>query len=127
MTHSVLLVEDHRDTRELLLRYLKLKGLQSIVCESAASALIEMRKRQPTVAVFDEDLPGVTGTELFKLMRRDPELRGIPVIFYSGYFDNDKVLGALQLGAAEWLVKGVHGLDRLVRAIETAAGKTGKN
>jgi DNA-binding NtrC family response regulator len=127
MPHSVLLVEDHRDTRELLLHYLKLRGIESIVCESAASALVEMRKHHPAVAVVDEGLPGTTGTELFKSMKSDPELRGIPVIFYSGYFDNDKVLGALRLGAADWLVKGVHGLDRLFKAIQTAAGRVGTN
>ena len=127
MPHSVLLVEDHRDTRELLLHYLKLRGIESIVCESAASALIEMRKHHPTVAVLDEGMPGITGTELFKSMKRDPELREIPVIFYSGYFDSDRVAGALQLGAADWLVKGVHGLDRLLKAIERAAGSAGTN
>ena len=127
MPHSVLVVEDHRDTRELLLHYLRRRGIESIACESAASALIEMRKHHPAVAVVDEDMPGITGTELLKSMKRDPEFRGIPVIFYSGHFDDDKVLSALQLGAVDWLVKGVHGLDRLVKAIETAAGKTRTN
>ena len=63
-------------------------------------SLIQTEK--PELVLLDLMLPGTDGIEL---MERIPELADLPVIFISGYRRDETVARALQLGAADYIVK----------------------
>ena len=64
------------------------------------SHLIETDR--PDLVILDLILPGTDGIEL---MKRIPELADLPVIFISGYGNDETIARALELGAADYIVK----------------------
>ena len=61
-----------------------------------------IRTEQPELVLLDLVLPGTDGIEL---MERTPELADLPVIFISGYRRDETIAKALELGAADYIVK----------------------
>ncbi|MBA2301920.1 MAG: response regulator [Acidobacteria bacterium] len=81
---TVLLVEDHVDSRLMYAEFLRMQ-FTVIEAGDGASALEAMRTTRPDVVVTDLALPGMDGFELVERMRADPRLEGVPVIALSGY------------------------------------------
>ncbi len=74
------------------------------------SRLIQTEK--PELVLLDLMLPGTDGIEL---MERIPELADLPVIFISGYRRDETVARALQLGAADYIVKPFSAMELTAR------------
>ena len=116
----ILLVEDDRDSREMLKMVLTLYDVEIETAESAAEALEKLQTRQPEVLVSDIGLPGEDGYDLIRKVRRlAPENGGhIPAIALTGYVSvQDRTL-ALEAGYQDHLPKPVNPnllLDLLVR------------
>lgn len=111
---SVLIVEDHADTAEMLRRYLARKGYTAEVAPNGAAALNVMSSRRPKCVILDETMPGLTGLDVLKKLQSSPEGREIPVFFYSAAFDRRKQQEAEALGARGWFVKGISRLNDLM-------------
>lgn len=122
-TSSVLIVDDHADTAEMLRRYLARKGLVADVAPDGREALDLVSRRRPTCVILDETMPGMTGLDVLRRLKESPEGRRIPVFFYSAVFDHGKQLEAEALGALGWYVKGVSRLNDLMDNVIAVAGR----
>jgi CheY-like chemotaxis protein len=111
---SVLIVEDHADTAEMLQKYLKRKGCDAEVVGDGVSALEYLEQGVPRCLIVDEGMPRMTGLDLLKQLQARPEYRGIPVVFYSAAFDWRKQMEAEALGAKGWYIKGVSSLKEMM-------------
>jgi CheY-like chemotaxis protein len=79
-----------------------------VVAETAAdgvTAIERARAHRPQVVLLDVRLPGLDGFEVFRALRRDPELRFARVIFLSGLAESGAFGMAKDLGAFGWLRK----------------------
>jgi CheY-like chemotaxis protein len=119
---SVLIVEDHADTAEMLRRLLVRNGFKADVANSAGEAIEMMDRQRPTCLILDETMPGMTGLDLMRHMSNDPQHREIPVLFYSAAFDAQKQATAKALGARGWFIKGVSRLPDLVDEVKATRG-----
>ena len=117
MTRRVLLVDDERDTRDLLARALEREGFSTVTAGSAEEALALARATAVDVVVTDI----VLGADDRRGLRLMTELRetglAVPIIVITAYADVDKVKTALNDGAAHLLEKPF-GARELVAAIE---------
>jgi CheY-like chemotaxis protein len=114
--HSVLLIEDDADARELLEEILRQDEVTVIVADDGAEAHEHLRGgARPCVIVLDLLMPGMDGYEFRAEQMRDPALARIPVIVLSG--DDHVDEKALQLGIEEYLRKPVD-VDQLMAAID---------
>jgi CheY-like chemotaxis protein len=114
---SILIVDDHRDTADMLRRFLARKDIACEVVESASDALNLIGTKRPLCIILDEWMPGMTGLEFLKQLRSHPEYHDVPVVFYSAAFDIKKQAEAESLGAKGWFVKGVARLDDLAAKV----------
>ena len=116
---TVLLVEDHVDTRHMFAEFLR---SDFIVLEAGdgVGALALMGQTLPDVVVTDLSLPIMTGFELVERMRADQRLKLIPVIALSGYSDADHESRALGAGVDLVLQKPCLP-DVLARTVAAAA------
>ena len=80
----VLLVEDHADTRQMYAEFLGIE-FEVITAANGEDALKRIRTDVPHLIVTDLSLPGMDGFELITRVRRDANLRTIPIICLSGY------------------------------------------
>jgi DNA-binding NarL/FixJ family response regulator len=125
MTRTVLLVEDERDTRDLLARALTRAGYRALAAETGEEALA-LARDAATVDVVVTDI--VIGSDDRRGLRLINELRaagiGAPVVVITAYADVDKVKTALNEGAAHLLEKPF-GSAELAAAIERVLGGAG--
>ena len=86
---SVLLVDDHADTREIVGTYLRYSGSHVELAENGREALDRLTQLRVDVSVIDYTMPGMLGTELLQEIRKlDTEMhRPTPAILYTAYAD----------------------------------------
>jgi DNA-binding response OmpR family regulator len=104
-TPKVLLVEDHEDTRELMIIALGQSDYEVSTAGSIAEALMLVAKQHFDLFVLDSVLPDGTGLELCKSIRQADQ--STPILFCSGVADEKDKSEALISGAQRYLIKPV--------------------
>jgi len=113
---TVLLVEDHADTRMFYADLFRSSSFEVIEAGRGDQALQLARESLPALIVTDLSLPGLTGLELAKALKRDDATRGIPILCLSGYSDNETSEAAAASGIDRLLVKPCMPDDLLAHA-----------
>jgi DNA-binding response OmpR family regulator len=97
---TVLVVEDERDIRDLLRRYLERAGLAVLVAPTGAAALLELERSRPDLVLLDLGLPDIDGVEVL-----DRAAPGIPVIVLTARAGLPDRIAGLRAGADDYVVK----------------------
>ena len=101
----LLIVEDDADLRDMVIFALKDSGLNVIGAPDAAQAWAMIGDRLPDLILLDWMLPGVSGIDFLRRLRRNEVYRAAPVIMLTAKSDeNDRVRG-LEAGADDYLIK----------------------
>jgi CheY-like chemotaxis protein len=116
--YSILLVEDHADSRELLIETLRKSGAKVAAYGAAGEAFAALDGVRPSVIVADIALPDEDGYSFIRRVRAHatPAIKAIPAIAVTAYASNPDRLEALAVGFQQHLPKPVDP-RRLVRAI----------
>lgn len=104
-TPEVLVVDDDRGLLQLMTLRLQSLGYQSRTVESAADAMIEIRRRRPSLVVTDLRMDGMDGLSLLALLQE--EWPGLPVIILTAHGTISEAVAATQQGAFAFLTKPV--------------------
>lgn len=100
-----LIVEDDRDNREGTAEYLAAFGFDVGQASGGEEALAALRRRRPDVVLLDLQMPGMSGWDLLRIMRRDQVLGGVPVIALSACVFPDDRARAREAGCDMFLGK----------------------
>jgi CheY-like chemotaxis protein len=88
MTHTVLVVEDEEELREMMRDALELNGYAVVAAREGQEALDAIgRIEQLCLVLLDLLMPGMNGWEFFAKMRALPALAGVPVVVHSSVTD----------------------------------------
>lgn len=79
----ILVVDDEEDFHRVIRRVLEPRGYKVVSSLSAEEALRLLEAAVPDLAILDWNLPGMTGLELAKVLRRNPRFKKIPLIIYT--------------------------------------------
>jgi CheY-like chemotaxis protein len=83
-THTVLVVEDEEDLRELMRDALQMRGYNVVTAEEGGDALSKLEGvGRPCLILLDLLMPGMNGWDFFEKVRERPELASVPVIVHS--------------------------------------------
>ena len=111
-TPHILVVDDHRDIRDLLGKYLAKSGLRVSLAENAAAARRTMKTAAIDLVVLDIMMPGEDGLSLCRDLRATSE---IPVILVTAMSEEtDRVIG-LEIGADDYVTKPFNPRELLAR------------
>ena len=80
---TVIVVEDEPDAAELFAEMMRVSGYRVLKTYSSTPAISLISKEQPDVVILDIMMPDISGLEVLRFMRRDPNLESIPVIVVS--------------------------------------------
>lgn len=120
----VLVVEDDRPTRLLLERMIRARGHEVHGCDSAEAAADLLRDRFFPLIVLDIQLPGMSGLEFSRLIRRQPRGRFFYILAGTGNNRPDDLKEILEAGADDYIAKPYHpGLLDVRLAVAEAAVK----
>src|SRR4051794_18089690 len=99
--HSILLVEDYQDTRRALAKLLNTAGYQVQEAQTAEDGLALLRG-EPLAALvlLDLTLPGMSGIEMLRIMRKEPRTAAVPVVVHSASDEYQYQAAALAEGAS---------------------------
>ena|SRR5205807_711130 len=103
---TVLVVDDHARVNESICRVLRAEGHQTVSAACGKDALARLATDLPDVVILDVSMPGMSGIEVLRLIRSDPQTATLPVIIFSAVSDPAIKQHALDLDANEYLVKG---------------------
>jgi len=118
---NVMLVDDHYLVRMGLASIIALEPDMTVCAEAATGeqAIALFRAHRPHVTLMDQRLPGLSGSETTKEIRK--ELPDARIVVLSTYVCDEEIYKALQFGAMAYLSKSV-GREELIQAIRKAAG-----
>jgi DNA-binding response OmpR family regulator len=115
----IFVVDDERDIRDLIKKYLEKEGFKVTLFENGQDILNETRRLKPDLLVLDIMMPGVDGLKLCKEIRKNSE---IPIVFVSARGEEfDKILG-LELGGDDYLAKPFSPRELVVRIKNISSG-----
>ena len=115
MAARVLVVEDDEATRSALRALLDDAGY---VCDEASDgerAVAAMRDALFDLVVLDLDLPGMSGADVHRQLRRDPRTRFLPIVFLTAHSDREIKLAELEAGAEDFITKPYDADELLAR------------
>ena len=98
----ILVVDDDPQTLRYVRDALTTAGYSPLVTGDPREVSHLVKTKKPHLVLLDLMLPGTDGIEL---MERLPELADLPVIFISGYGRDETIARALEIGAADYIVK----------------------
>ncbi len=100
-----MIVEDEQAIALLLKYNLEKNGYQTITVSHGNRVLASVEKNLPSLILLDWMLPEISGLELCKIIRNNPELKNIPIIMLTAKGqEEDKVIG-LSAGADDYVTK----------------------
>jgi CheY-like chemotaxis protein len=102
---TILIIDDHEDTRKIYGEILRHARFQVLEAAEAATGLQLLRSERPQLVVLDVFLPGTSGFELLAEMRGDESMRHVPVICVSANVFAEAMERAYALGCNLYLTK----------------------
>ena len=112
-----MIIEDEADAAELFSEMMRVNGFRVIKMFSSAPAIPIIAQEKPDVILLDVMMPDISGLEVLRYIRREPELAGIPVIILSAKSMPGDIKTGIEAGASLYLTKPV-GFQDLKQAVE---------
>jgi len=113
---SIVIIEDEQRIRELVTSVLADLGYEVRAAATAMHGLQDVVNTSPDVVILDMGLPDLDGTELLKMVRA---VSDVPVIVATARGEESDIVGTLNAGADDYLVKpfSVEQLEARLRAV----------
>ena len=97
MAKKVLVVDDELDMRTYISTLLETSGFKPLLAENGIQGLDMARQDKPKLIILDVMMPKESGINMYRELRKDPDLKGIPVIMLSAlsrktFFHSQKLL-----------------------------------
>ncbi len=122
---TVMVVDDQELWRASFQTSLKKEGLRSVLFGNGAGALKAVLKEKPHLILVDTAMPGMTGTEFFRILQSNKETRDIPVIALSAKASPEEESRLLDQGFFDFVAKPanvVRLMARVKRALKITCG-----
>jgi two-component system phosphate regulon response regulator PhoB len=104
-TATILVVDDEAAIREMIGYALRRSAFEAVEAESADEALVQITEVNPDLILLDLMLPGQSGIELARRLRRDDHARDIPIIMLTARAEEDAKILGLEAGADDYVTK----------------------
>jgi two-component system phosphate regulon response regulator PhoB len=102
---KVLIVDDEAPIRDMLRMALELADFTCIEADSAQRAHAAIVDHAPNLILLDWMLPGSTGIELLRRLKRDDATKDTPVIMLTAKVEEDNKIQGLEVGADDYVTK----------------------
>jgi diguanylate cyclase (GGDEF)-like protein/PAS domain S-box-containing protein len=113
----ILLVDDLPTNLHIMVSALKTDfRLKTATSGASALALFKNQDELPKLLVLDVNMPGMSGIEVLRRMREDPNTHDVPVILVSADISEQNQLAGLNLGSDDYLVKPISHSTLIIRA-----------
>lgn len=102
---KLLLIEDEEDIAALIKLQAEMAGYRLVVEVDGLNGLRAIEKEKPDLIILDLMLPGLSGLDVCRKIKTNPDLKDIPVIMISAKSEELDVVLGLELGADDYVTK----------------------
>lgn len=119
----ILIVDDEPSTAGMFSLMLENEGYETVVVHGTGTAINAIRRHGPDLLLLDVMMPGVSGLELCRFIRREPDLSEIPIILVSAKNRPEDIEAGIEAGATLYLGKPIATAD-LLAGVKNALAST---
>lgn len=119
MGKRILVIDDEEDIREVLVYHLQREGYTVRALRDGRQALAESKRNPPDLILLDLMLPGMSGLDLCRELKRYRETSAIPIMMVTAKGEESDIVAGLELGADDYVTKpfSINVLLARVRAV----------
>jgi CheY-like chemotaxis protein len=121
----ILIAEDEPDIRELVAFTLRFAGHEVVATANGEEAVQQAGQMIPDIILMDVRMPRMTGYDACRIMKADPILKDIPVVFLSAKGQDSEIQTGMAVGAEDYLLKPF-APDQLTERVKAILAKFGK-
>ena len=111
----ILIVDDVSKNLQVLATILYQEGYEIAVAENGKSALAILKNIKPDLILLDIMMPEMDGYEVCSIIKSNPEIATIPIIFLTAKNDTESVVKSFELGASDYLTKPFNAMELKAR------------
>jgi DNA-binding response OmpR family regulator len=122
---SAIIVDDDRDTREMLAMALEIEGYDVTLAANGVKLISSLHVHRPDILLLDVNMSWIDGFELCRAVRRNEQFRTLPVLFVSARKTRSDVEAGLASGADGYFTKPIDFdalLGRMRELVDQRAG-----
>ncbi len=125
MNLNILVVEDEDAIREMLVMVLEQANFRVIEAASAELALSVLAENRVDLLLLDWMLPGISGVELARRLKRDASYKDLPIILLTARGEEEDKIRGLEIGADDYVTKpfSPKELQARIKAVLRRSGK----
>ncbi len=122
---NVLVVEDEDAIRSMLMMVLEQAGFKSIAASDAEDAQRLINDISPDLILLDWMLPGISGVEWARRLKKEPAYRDVPIILLTARGEEEDKVRGLEIGADDYITKPFSPKELIarIRAVLRRSGK----
>lgn len=125
MQKVILLVEDDPLMLRMYKKIFKFEGFDLDTAKDGEEGLEKAKTNKPVMILLDIMMPKMNGIEMLAKLKKDPDIKGIPVIVLTNLAGTRDAEKAMALGAVKYIVKSEHEPKQVVTMVkEILAGNT---
>ena len=112
---KILIVDDMPENIELIEAYLSLEPYDVITASSGKEALQKLKEEKLDMILLDVMMPEISGYDVCKIIKNDPETQFIPVLMLTALSDIEDRIKGIEAGADDFLTKPINRLELKTR------------
>jgi len=120
---KILVVEDDRFLRELIVKKLNQEGFETETAVDGEEGLSKIKEIKPDLVLLDLILPTIDGFEVLRKLKEEDLVPSLPVIILSNLGQREDIERGLSLGATDYLVKAHFTPDEIIQKIKSILTK----
>ena len=121
MIPKVLVAEDEKDIRDLIVYSLSYSGFEVVTAEDGKEAVEKALDEKPDLIMLDVRMPRMTGYDACVVIKATEELKDVPVVMLSAKGQESEIQAGLDAGAYEYSLKPF-ALEDLVQKVQAIVG-----
>lgn len=102
---KILIADDEKDVRDLVRFTFERRGFEVVEAADGIQALTVARRESPDLIILDAMMPGMSGYEASRELKKAEATKGIPIVFLSAKGQTYEVAEGLEAGAVAYIVK----------------------
>jgi len=119
MAQKILIVEDDKFLRELIVKKLLGENYDVVEAADGEEGVKKIKEEKPDLVMLDLILPGIDGFGVLSQVKEDPAFASLPVIILSNLGQKDDVERGLKLGAVDYMIKAHFTPGEIIEKIRT--------
>jgi two-component system alkaline phosphatase synthesis response regulator PhoP len=117
---KILMVDDDTELLSIFEIALKKEGYEIITAYDGKTGIEKAKAEKPSLILLDQVLPDITGNDIVKLLKEEPETKNIPVAMLSNFGQSELIQEAINQGAVDYILKYQIETQDLVNKVKNA-------